>query len=85
MSIANEGIFRRNGALLGTEAMLAFRAVEGRMATARIGNKGISGFLDPTGRKYGTVTNLEGKKWTVMLMPESDLIRDLMEWRSNQF
>ena len=81
VNIANEGSFRRNGALLGTEAMMAFRAVEGRMALARSANTGISGFVDPTGKKYGMVTNKQGAKWTGMGMPESGLIRDLMDWR----
>ena len=81
VNIANEGSFRRNGVLLATEAMMAFRAVEGRMALARSANAGISGFVDPTGKKYGMVTNKQGSKWTGMGMPESGLIRDLMDWR----
>jgi len=79
ITIANEGRFQRNRALLGTSMSQPFRAIAARRAIARSAIAGISGFVSPTGRLYGQVTNAGGKHWTGLGFAEQATIEDFQQ------
>lgn len=57
INMANESLFHHNrmGEIFAFCATL--RAIENRVAVVRSSNAGISGFYDPTGRPYGSITH----------------------------
>lgn len=57
VNMTNEAWFGETAAPYQFLAMNVFRAVENRIAIARSGNTGISGFIDPEGRVIGRVTD----------------------------
>ena len=81
VNISNDGIFQRNRAQVWHAAMSAFRAVEARAGIARSSNTGISGFVKPTGERYGEVVNARGLSWTGMGAPELPRIAALVKFR----
>lgn len=83
ISIANEGLFHRNGMLEIFAFCAGQRAIENRVTVVRSSNAGISAFWSPTGKSYGHVTNGHGQTWTGLGAPEVPLIIDLLEFRSD--
>jgi apolipoprotein N-acyltransferase len=79
VTIANEGRFQRNRAQWCTYMCLPFRAIEARRALARSANTGISGFVSPTGRLHGQVTNSKGQYWTGRGFAEQEAIERFEE------
>ncbi len=61
VNISNDGWFLHSTELPQHLAICAFRAVENRVSIARAVNTGVSGFIDPNGRIYSTVTDEQGR------------------------
>ncbi len=55
LNISNDGWFGRGVQQPQHLAICVFRAVENRVGIARSVNTGVSGFIDPTGHRYGLV------------------------------
>jgi apolipoprotein N-acyltransferase len=81
VNMSNDGIFQRNRAAVLHASMSSFRAVEARVGIARSSNTGISGFVKPTGERYGEVVNSRGQSWTGLGAPELPRIAALVKYR----
>ena len=84
INIANEGLFHRNGMPEIFAFCATLRAIENRVTVVRSSNAGISGFWDPIGRPYGTVTNQLGQVRSGQGAPEIPLIQSLIRFRQEQ-
>ncbi|MCH8511724.1 MAG: apolipoprotein N-acyltransferase [Kiritimatiellae bacterium] len=82
LTLANEGRFHRNHSILVSKMAMAFRAVEARTTVARATNAGVSGFVDPTGRYTGMVTNESGNYFPRVGAPDSVAIDALLAFRN---
>jgi apolipoprotein N-acyltransferase len=61
VNITNDGWFGKSAELNQHLAIMAFRAVENRIALVRAANTGISAFVDINGRIYGRLVDENGQ------------------------